>query len=105
MSQVIEWLRGSSQYVINTIRAALLALMGFKVIDIDQTQFALVMGLAESFFATITAKTTVSHARVEVIKDKARDEGVQTGIAMASPPTTGTGIDRGTGGGTLPPAA
>lgn len=86
----MDWLTENSQKVINSIRAIILMLAGFRVVEVTTEQLALIIATLETVFATITAKTTVSSGRVDVITEK-RVEDRMTGMGMtgpSSPPPT-----------------
>lgn len=82
----IEWIRGSSQYIIGFVRAVILLFIGFKwvILEDPQVQMALLMGAVESFFAMVTAKTTVSHTRMDTIVENR----VQDIMSAPNDPTT-----------------
>lgn len=78
----MDWITGRSQQIINAVRATIVLLIGFHVVEVTQEQLLLVIAALESVFAVITAKTTVSHTNVDAIVEKR--------VALA----TGTGDGR-----------
>lgn len=61
------WLSTNSQNVINSIRATLAALVLFELIQITAEQLAGLTAALEVIFATVTAKTTVAHTKIDTI--------------------------------------
>lgn len=74
----MEWFRQNSQHVINSIRAIVLALTGFGIVQLTTEQLALAIAALESVFGTITAKTTISTRNVDSIVDKRVNDLVST---------------------------
>lgn len=84
MTNLADWLSARSQYLMNAARAILALAIGFKWLVVTPEQVGLILGAMESVFGVITAKTTVSHTRVDHIVEKRVNDIVSTPSEVAA---------------------
>jgi hypothetical protein len=86
-----QWLQTHSILLTEAIRQSLIVGMVFGVLQWNESQLGVVLSAVSAVLAIFTSKNNVASSRVELIKEKAMDQGIRMGT--------------GTGDGRLPPAA